>query len=223
MRAVARRAPSEPAQRPPRRRRTPEAAREAILHAADGLFAADGPEHVGLAQVAHAAGVTHGLVTHYFGTFAGLVREVLARRNRLAAATVLEQVMAARETGDVAALGRFAVDYVSDEVRARLFLWLRTHEAPARASAGEPHTPLLRALVDVVERELPAIQAAREAPPLPRARIELLVLLTLAAGHGWALGKHAWLRGLGREPGPDVDEAFRTLLLTALEQLARDG
>jgi AcrR family transcriptional regulator len=221
VRAVARRAPPEPAPRPPRKRRTPEAAREAILLAADQLFAADGPEHVGLAQIAAAAGVTHGLVTHYFGTFAGLVREVFRRRNRLAAATVLEQVMAARETGDVTGLGRFAVDYVSDEVRARLFLWLRTHEPP-RAPEGEPKNPLLRALVDAIEHALPALQQRHAVPAMSRERIELLVLLTLAAGHGWAIGKQAWLRGLGRDPGPEVDEAFRSLLLSAIHKLTRD-
>ncbi|MBL9102470.1 MAG: helix-turn-helix transcriptional regulator [Myxococcales bacterium] len=210
---MARTRPAPP--RPPRRRRAPEEAREELLVAADRLLAARGPEEVGLADVAREVGVSHGLVTHYFGTYVGLVRAVFVRRNRLAAATVLEQVAAARETGDVSALQRFAVEYVSDPHRARLFLWLRLHEAagsPARGEGGG----LLRALVDVLTQELPALARGADIDPPARGTVELLVLLTLAAGHGYALGKDAWLRGLGLAPGPEVDAAFHALLLDAL-------
>lgn len=204
----------------PRRRRRPEEAREAILTAADRLLATHGPEEVGLALVAREVGVTHGLVTHYFGTFAGLVREVFVRRNRLAAATVLEQLVAVRAGGDPSALVRFAIDYVSDEVRARLFLWLRLND-PGGGGAGRPEGGgLLRVLVDVLERDLPALVAPSGRPPPSRASIEELVLLTLAAGHGYAIGKHAWLHGLGREVDAAADEAFRRTLARAVARLA---
>lgn len=206
--------------RPPRRRRAPEEAREEILAAADRLLAAHGPENVGLAAVAREVGVTHGLVTHYFGTYVGLVREVFVRRNRLAAATVLEQVTAVHESGDLAALQRFAVEYVSDEHRARLFLWLRLHDADRPRPTGEGGG-LLRALVDVIAQELPALTHSTGMQPPERDTLELLVLLTLAAGHGYAIGKDAWLRGLGRTPGPEVDAAFHQLLLDALALCAR--
>ncbi len=195
-----------------RRRRSPEEAREAILVAADRLFAAEGPENVGLAAVAREVGVTHGLVTHYFGTFANLVREVFARRNRLAAAALLEQIVGAREHIDLFA--RFAIDFVSDEVRARLFLWLRFHDP----SGGGGQGPLLRVLIDTLERELPRLLPDQ---PLPsRTQIEDIVLLTLAAGHGYAIGKRPWLRGLGRADDAEADEAFRQLLERAVRRLA---
>ena len=230
---MARRKTEEPAPRQPRgaaarpvagkpaaarRRRSPEEAREAILAAADRLLAAHGPEEVGLARVAREVGVTHGLVTHYFGTFAGLVREVFIRRNRVAAATVLEQVVAAREHGELAALARFAIDYVSDEVRARLFLWLRFND-PGRGKGGDG-AGLLRVLVDAIERELPVLLGGPGRPPPDRAAIEAMVLLTLAAGHGYAIGKQAWLRGLGREADAGADEAFRGTLQRAIALLA---
>ncbi|MFZ6183775.1 TetR/AcrR family transcriptional regulator [Nannocystis pusilla] len=214
---MARDRPAPP--RAPRRRRAPEEAREELLVAADRLLAARGPEDVGLADVAREVGVTHGLVTHYFGTYAGLVREVFVRRNRLAAATILEQIDAARESGDVLALQRFAVAYVTDPHRVRLFLWLRLHDADRPRGAGEGGG-LLRALVDVLAHELPALAGAG-APVPERATIELLVLLTLSAGHGWAIGKETWLRGLGLTPGPEIDATFQQLLLDALALVAR--
>ena len=188
--------------------------------AADRLLAAHGPEDVGLAAVAREVGVTHGLVTHYFGTYVGLVREVFVRRNRLAAAKVLEQITAARESGDFAALQRFAVEYVSDEHRARLFLWLRLHDTGRPRATGEGGG-LLRALVDVLAQELPALTRGAGLPPPGRDTLELLVLLTLAAGHGYAIGKDAWLRGLGLTPGPEIDAAFHQLLLEALALCVR--
>ena len=63
--------------RPERIRRTPKAARALILEAASGVLADLGPDRAGLKEVAAAAGVSHALVTHYFGTFSALVEEVL--------------------------------------------------------------------------------------------------------------------------------------------------
>ncbi|MFV8749889.1 TetR/AcrR family transcriptional regulator [Nannocystaceae bacterium ST9] len=204
--------PVEPAR--PRRRRSPEEAREAILAAADRLLAAEGPESVGLAAVAREVGVTHGLVTHYFGTFAGLVREVFVHRNRVAAAKLLEQIVAAREQQDASALARFAIDFVTDEVRARLFLWLRFNDPGGGSGQG---ATLLRVLIDALERELPNLVGDR--PPPSRELIEDVVLLTLAAGHGYAIGKRPWLRGLGRADDPEADEAFRRVLMRAVARL----
>ncbi|WP_069772133.1 helix-turn-helix domain-containing protein [Streptomyces sp. LUP30] len=60
----------------PRRRRAPEQARQEILDAAAELIARHGPDGVGLRRVAEAVGISHGLVTHCFGTYSALVRAV---------------------------------------------------------------------------------------------------------------------------------------------------
>src|SRR5262249_27617645 len=66
----------------PRRRRTPERARQEILDAAERVFARSQPDQVGLKEVAREAGVSHALITHYFGTYAGLLEAALERRIR---------------------------------------------------------------------------------------------------------------------------------------------
>jgi len=61
-------------------RRDPEEARSVILDAAERVFAEKGPDAAGLKDVAAMAGVSHALVSHYFGSYDALVEETLARR-----------------------------------------------------------------------------------------------------------------------------------------------
>src|SRR5689334_16797 len=63
-----------------RRRRSPEVARMELLDAAERMFAKHPPDEVGLKDIAREAGTSHALITHYFGTYGGLVEEVLQRR-----------------------------------------------------------------------------------------------------------------------------------------------
>src|SRR5260221_14507830 len=56
-----------------RRRRTPEVARQELLDAAERVFTEFHPDQVGLKQVAREAGVSHALITHYFGTYGGVI------------------------------------------------------------------------------------------------------------------------------------------------------
>ena len=65
--------------RRPRRRRAPEVARQELLAAAERVFGRAQPDEVGLKEVAREAGVSHALVTHYFGTYAGLIEAALER------------------------------------------------------------------------------------------------------------------------------------------------
>ena len=76
-----------------RRRRTPEVAREELLDAAERVFGEFQPDQVGLKDVAGEAGVSHALITHYFGSFAGLIEATLERRVR----ALREQLLARLE------------------------------------------------------------------------------------------------------------------------------
>ena len=55
-----------------RRRRQPDELREEAIAAALGILVADGPGAITLQSVAAALGMTHGSITHHFGTAANL-------------------------------------------------------------------------------------------------------------------------------------------------------
>src|SRR5438045_6718677 len=62
-----------------RLRRTPEEARRLILDTAQDLIARSGPEGLRLQEIAAAAGISHPLILHHFGSREGLVRALVQR------------------------------------------------------------------------------------------------------------------------------------------------
>src|SRR5689334_1414018 len=83
------RAAPPPAAPPKRKRRDPVEAQKLILDAAERLFAREVPDRVGLKDVAREAGVSHALVSHYFGSYEALVEATLARAMSRARESVL--------------------------------------------------------------------------------------------------------------------------------------
>ena len=99
------------AKRPkPRQRRSPEDARTLILDAADRVFREQLPDAVGLREIAAAAGVSHGLVTHYFATYDGLVTAVITRRLEAARATAFAHLAQLTFAADEAPLLTVLID-----------------------------------------------------------------------------------------------------------------
>ncbi|MFI7111492.1 TetR/AcrR family transcriptional regulator [Nonomuraea sp. NPDC050227] len=191
---------------PPRRRRSPAESRAELLAAAAELIRERGPDNVSLRQIAEAAGVAHGLVSHYFGTYAVLVREVLRAENDRIEARVRERIQA--EDGVPTAAGMMDVlfDTLADERYLRLFVWTEMH-ADYRGAAR----PELVELIDTMEAGIRAALAGRPAPS--RSRIEAVVLVGLSAAYGFAIGGRSWLAGLGHDPDDPAREAeFRVQL-----------
>src|SRR5512143_1723913 len=107
-----------------RRRRSPEVARQELLDAAERLFAKDRPDDVGLKDIAREAGTSHALITHYFGTYAGLVEAVLQRRlQRLRDATA-ERLREAGVLSRVEELLAILFRTLDDPVHVRLMKWV---------------------------------------------------------------------------------------------------
>jgi AcrR family transcriptional regulator len=208
----------QPARRRRRRtRRTPEEARALLLSAAESLIAEHGPDGVTLRDVAEAVGVTPGLVTHYFGTYAELVRAVIQRQDALTRDRIRRELEAGERVPDADTLIRILFEALSDPRRIRLFAW-----AQLRGELRASSTRGLRDLVDALEASFHRTLPAAEVPL--RSRIEMVVLLALAATHGYAVGKHAWLPGLGIGPArTEHDEAFRSALTTVLRRYMAAG
>ena len=179
-------------------RRTPEEATELILHAAEALIAEKGPDAVGLKAVAQRAKVSHALVTHYFGTYENLVREVLLRRVNEARAIAVERAVSS-PPGPEALLGVLR-SMVGDKTHVRLMTWAflsARNSSLVPVAAGD-----LALVVDAVMERRKQAFGARAGT---REDAEFLVCLSTAAAYGFALGRETFARAMGRSPFSEDD------------------
>jgi AcrR family transcriptional regulator len=194
-------------ERAPRRRRAPDVARLEILDAAERVFAEAQPDQVGLKEVARGAGVSHALITHYFGTYAGLIEAALERRIRTLRGELLERLRDAGALARPVELLALLFRALEDPVHLRLTRWLLASERPAAAHAFALRDHGL---------QLIAHQVASSLSPSPgRAlieKVELALVTAVAAAYGYAIGKYPLVGALGREASRELDaEVQRTL------------
>lgn len=185
-----------------RQRRTPEEARRLILDAAQELIARTGPDGLRLQEIAAAAGISHPLILHHFGSREGLVRAltqeaVLELRDKLIAALgspdySLEQQLAA------------VFDAFRDGLAQRI-AWLATLD-PEGEQTG----------VAMVMRDLTDGLHARRvahAPPgatIDRSDTEALMHLIAAAAFGDAIFGPRLRRSAGLGETSETNERFRS-------------
>ena len=201
---------------PPRRRRDPETARVEILDAAERLLGQRPPDAVGLKDVAQAAGVSHSLVSHYFGTYADLVDSVLERRIRALREATLARLAAPTlvDTGEL--LGALFAQ-LADPLYVRLSLWALAAERPAARASFPFRDRGMRVLAEALTARL--LVARPELAPGPlRGRVELGLCLANSAAYGYTVGKEAWMGALGREPSAAFDVALRGALAEMLNR-----
>jgi len=195
-------------------RRDPEEARRLILDAAEGLFAVKSPDVVGLKEVAEAAGVSHALVSHYFGTYGGLVEATLERRMTALRAQVFEQLLEPAAEARTRVLVERLWSVASDPVTLRLGAWallsgrLDSEEFFAGRVQG------LRQVADGVERKL---RSSRKLEKVAREDIEFILMAALALMYGYAITGAPSHAGLGRAASPEADLDFRERVVEMLE------
>lgn len=155
-------------------RRPAEDVRADAIAAARALLIAEGPQAVTLKAVARALGMTHGNITHHFGSVGGLHSELIGAMTRELTGIVEHLAAELRErratTGEI-------VDTVFDAFGAggatRLIAWVelsgkRADLAPFHAAVGD--------LVDALTGEVPGRRK------IDSARVTLAVMLP-ALGH----------------------------------------
>ena len=131
--------------KPPRRRLSTDEMRRLILQEARDLVIAKGPQAVTLKAVAERVGVTHGNVTHHFGTVAtlhtALISAILEDLTLATAAAVAHLRQGEMDTGDVVnvVFGAFATGGAG-----RLVVWL------AATGAGHRLAPFYAIIADLV-------------------------------------------------------------------------
>jgi AcrR family transcriptional regulator len=187
-----------------RLRRTPEEARRLILDTAQELIARNGPEGLRLQEIAAAAGISHPLILHHFGSREGLVRALVQE----AVAELRDKLIAAMGSAESSLEQEF--DQVFDAYRdglAQRLAWLATID-PSGDTVG-PAT-IMRDIADSLHARRTAAAPAGATPD--RADTEMLVHLIAVAAFGDAIvGRRLW-RSAELPAADDTDRRFRAWL-----------
>ena len=197
-------------------RRSPEDARAMILEAAERVFAKHLPDVVGLKDVAREAGVSHALVTHYFGTYAALVEAALENRfARLRVKLVGEIVATLEKNPDVGALlasyRRAIASAAADPVTVRLATWAVLSGRADAADFFSHRLQGLKVLADTLE----------ERSKLPREDLEFCIVASFALAIVGQLGRHALAGGLGHRSLQSMEERTAEMMDAYLRRAKR--
>ncbi len=191
--------------KPARRRRDPEEARGEILDAADRLLTERPPDGVGLADIAREAGVSHALVSHYFGTYVGVVDAVLERRRAATRARMMARIAEA-DLVDLDELVDALFESLADASFVRLTLWALAAERPSASETFPLHAQGMRIVADAIVERLGDRRAET------RRRIEQAMVVAGSAALGYVVARRGWMAALGREPSAAFDRAVRRSL-----------
>lgn len=206
-----------------RSRRTPEEARELILKAAERVFSEHLPDVVGLKEVAGEAGVSHALVTHYFGTYDALVEATLERRFQALRddllPTMLGLIATDADVGTMLDAHRQAFQRAtSDSATVRLLVWALLS---GRAAADDFFTHRMQGLKLLAD----ALEARSTAP---REELEFLLMAAFALSTTWLFAGRALAGSLGKkavmELGASYEEKSQAMIrhyLRNVEQTPR--
>lgn len=188
---------------PKRVRRSPEEARTLILDAAERVFAGHLPDAVGLKEIAGEAGVSHALVTHYFGTYAKLVESALERRFTKVREGLVRQLLGAvdddADTTKLLAAYRHALAVgAADPLTVRLGAWALMNGRAGNEDFFAHRNQGLKVLADALE----------DRTDVPREDLEFALVSSFALSVVWTVGGE-WLTGaLGRKKGDGFDPSF---------------
>lgn len=194
-------------------RRSPEEARAVILGAAKELLAERGPDAIGLVDIASRAGVSHSLISHYFGSIDNVLELAFADHIEEFRARIIERLPELLAEGPGALIGEL-LEASREPLYGRLIAWSMLSGRLASADFAPVALRGAARLADAIE----AMLAERGERP-DRDVLEVVIILGTCATLGYSLAGDALWRGLGRERSPDRDRAFRDI---AARMIARE-
>jgi AcrR family transcriptional regulator len=193
-------------------RRTPEAAKLAILEAAERRLIEDGPEGVRIEHIAADLGMTGAALHYHFGSREALIVAV----RRFSARRLLTDIDAILEAWDVdrldmRRLGALFRRTFADHGAGRLIFWLALSGRKPRGSG------LMAGLIDAVHRarERRARGRGSEPPPISDTRFVIALLSSIHAV--MPVAGEALLRGAGAEAGESGAEGFLDWVASLLD------
>lgn len=180
-----------------------------ILDAARVVLGSVGPDRASLREVAAQAGVSHGLITHYFGTFDALVEQTLQRQVSELRARLLDKLET--DAANVPALVDFLFEQLADPVHGRLLAWAVLSGRLERTEFFPRKRKGLRAVAAAVAGENPTKDHS--------ARVDALIILVWCSALGYSVGSSVLWEALGREPSEQRDADYRRLVATLVEHV----
>lgn len=181
-------------QKPPRIRRSPEAARETILAAAERLLLETGPQSLKLAEVAAEAGLANATVLHHFGSVDGVQTALMDRM----IAQLAANIMAVNANEPKSGL-RALFDAFETRGGARLAAWLELTGESHRLTAS-----VRKAVQDVVAKRM-------AGSGLSRADAEDLVIVAVVLAMGTGLFGRSLATLLGKPANRARERAIELL------------
>ncbi len=189
-----------------RARRSPAEARRLILEAAEKLLAERGPDAVGLKDVARAAGVSHALVSHYFGTYEALVEATLEGHLARHREEALARMAASAGEGPSEWLA-LAFEHFAEPLTSRLLVWAMM---TGRLEREDFVTFRDRGLAQTATAI--AAHLAARGERVSREDVELGLLAAVSAAIGYSLGRGPLWGSLGKRASAENDRRFREFL-----------
>ena len=199
-------------------RRSPEEARTVLLDAADRVFALHLPDAVGLKEIAREGGVSHALVTHYFGTYGGLVEATLERRFERLRESLVKQLFfdldERASASDLLAAYRAAIARdAADPVTVRLATWAMMSGRTTQDDFFAHRVQGLRLLTDALEKRV----------DVPREDLEFCLIASFAMTVVWTVGGKALSGALGRKRVSGSDGPFEARVAKMIAGYLRDA
>ncbi len=195
-----------------RRRRDPAEARLHILEAAKRVLARVGPDAGGLQAIAREAGVSHGLLNHYFGSYDALVEATLEENSLAAQRKILARLVDAGPSSPGELIDVF-FDLLEEPLHGRLLAWAMLTGRTARDDFFARRVRGPKQVVDAIVARLEQLGA-----PVDRETIERLVVLVMSAGFGYALSRGVLWEALGHPATDERRLAFRAWLAELVQR-----
>lgn len=192
-----------------RRRRSPDEARRTILDAALELLAKHGPDAIGLKDVARKAGVSHALISHYFGTYDALVEA--AFQQHLTEQRIEGIARIVKVPPHPSAWLDVGFEHLANPLTGRLLIWAMLTGRLEREDFVVLRDRGMAQTVDLLEAYLRATGVKVDRDALERG-----TLIGFCAAIGYSLGRTALWGSLGRRPSAERDAAFRAQLSAML-------
>jgi AcrR family transcriptional regulator len=188
-------------------RRSPDEARKHILDSAVRIFSKHGPAACTLKDVAAEAGISHALITHYFGTYEALVEAAIGEAMGKVRERLITRMMKLQKpTPDT--MVQLYLDIALEPWYGRLVSWAFLNDRDATSSHVKqlvPQMKLIAAATEYVFSDHPGGTPTRD-------QAEALLVAVWSMVVGYVGGNAFFWHALGRKPGPARDRVVRDVV-----------